>query len=64
MIGVGSVNLLRESVSTCGSVTDEWEIEAGDLELGKEVGQGAFGKVVYGLYKKQRVAVKVLKGEY
>ena len=46
-------------------MTDEWELEPKDIKLGSIIGQGAFGKVMTGLYQDvHTVAVKVLKGGY
>ena len=44
--------------------TDDWELDARDVTLGAEVGQGAFGLVMTGYYQNNQVAIKVLKGQW
>lgn len=41
---------------------DEWELDPRDVSLGRELGEGAFGRVMTGFYKDQKVAIKLLKG--
>ena len=43
---------------------DEWEIDPREVSLGRELGAGAFGRVMTGYYKDQKVAVKILKGSF
>ena len=38
-----------------------WVIPLADLELGEVLGKGEFGDVLMGVFKKQKVAVKILK---
>ncbi|ESN95228.1 hypothetical protein HELRODRAFT_87050 [Helobdella robusta] len=65
---LGAIVRQRDSISTVTTAaayattpTDGWEIDPAELELGQELGQGAFGRVITGFYKKKRVAIKVLK---
>lgn len=43
-------------------LSDEWELDAKEVTLGAEIGQGAFGLVMTGYYRNKQVAIKVLKG--
>ena len=43
--------------------SDDWEIDCRQLKFASPIGQGAFGKVVTGYYKDQRVAIKLVRGE-
>jgi hypothetical protein len=45
------------------TVRDEWELDHCDIKFGSVLGQGAFGKVMTGIYEEQKVAIKVLKGK-
>jgi len=42
---------------------DEWELDANDVTLGVELGQGAFGLVMTGFYHNTQVAIKVIQGK-
>lgn len=42
---------------------DEWELDARDVSLGRELGEGAFGRVMTGYYRDQKVAIKILKDD-
>lgn len=44
-------------------LSDEWELDAKEVTLGAEIGQGAFGLVMTGYYRNKQVAIKVLKGD-
>jgi len=65
---VGSVHLLNDGTAQhqqqqLSDVSfDNWEIDPRSVELGVEIGQGAFGRVLTGFYRNQQVAIKVLKG--
>ena len=41
---------------------DEWELDPREIQLGSELGHGAFGKVYTGFYRDSKVAIKVMKG--
>lgn len=43
-------------------VGDEWELDPREIQLGSELGHGAFGKVYTGFYRDTKVAIKVMKG--
>jgi c-src tyrosine kinase len=38
-----------------------WVIPEIDLEIKESIGKGEFGEVVLGIYRKERVAIKMLK---
>ncbi|KAI0225858.1 Proto-oncogene tyrosine-protein kinase receptor Ret [Lamellibrachia satsuma] len=44
-------------------VGDEWELDPREIQLGSELGHGAFGKVYTGFYRDTKVAIKVMKEE-
>ncbi|XP_062514060.1 tyrosine-protein kinase Tec-like [Corticium candelabrum] len=53
---------LAPSTTGFGHELDRWEINRVDLELGRELGSGQFGRVVEGIYRGQTpVAVKMMK---
>lgn len=41
--------------------SDDWEVDCRQLKFASHIGQGAFGKVVTGYYKDQRVAIKLVR---
>lgn len=43
---------------------DEWELDPAKLKFSTLLGQGAFGKVVTGYYDDQKVAIKLVRGQY
>lgn len=45
-------------------ISDEWELDPRLLKFSSPIGQGAFGKVVTGYYENQRVAIKLVRGEF
>ena len=51
-----------EQIQMTLQMKDKWEIDAHDVILGVEIGQGAFGLVMTGFYQNTQVAIKVLKG--
>jgi len=51
-----------EQIQMTLQMKDKWEIDAHDVILGVELGQGAFGLVMTGFYQNTQVAIKVLKG--
>jgi hypothetical protein len=52
-----------EQIQMTLQMKDKWEIDAHDVILGVEIGQGAFGLVMTGFYQNTQVAIKVLKGK-
>ncbi|EDQ89876.1 uncharacterized protein MONBRDRAFT_44312 [Monosiga brevicollis MX1] len=66
--GGGLVTRLRKPVQdantpiTAGLGHDRWELDAREIELGRELGSGNFGVVRAGVYKSNRpVAIKMMK---
>ncbi|XP_018322667.1 tyrosine-protein kinase CSK isoform X2 [Agrilus planipennis] len=56
----GSKLLLKETVQNCHD-NDLFVIQENELEICEPIGKGEFGEVMLGKWKKQKVAVKVLK---
>ncbi|ESO00661.1 hypothetical protein HELRODRAFT_175642 [Helobdella robusta] len=54
---------LQHQSSSGAAHHDEWELDAREVTLGVEIGQGAFGLVMTGYYRSQQVAIKVIKGD-
>ena len=44
------------------SSKEDWEVDPLQVQLGLELGQGAFGRVLTGVYDGKKVAIKILKG--
>ncbi|XP_036404771.1 tyrosine-protein kinase ITK/TSK [Megalops cyprinoides] len=65
----GLITRLRHPVSTgrdraprtAGFSSDSWEVDPGELSLGKEVGSGQFGVVLLGYWRDVKVAVKMVR---
>ncbi|KAK2144864.1 hypothetical protein LSH36_724g01041 [Paralvinella palmiformis] len=58
---LGAYSDLRDHKSLL-SDSDSWEIDPQQVALGSELGHGAFGRVLVGHYKDEKVAIKILKG--
>ena len=52
-------HIASEDLSFQGVLTADWHIASEDLSLGKELGRGAFGRVVSGQWRNSTVAIKI-----
>ncbi|XP_068442027.1 tyrosine-protein kinase ITK/TSK [Clinocottus analis] len=67
----GLITRLRHPVSQDGGssqdiadpLKDQWEVDPGELILGRELGRGQFGLVLEGRWRDKKVAVKTMREE-